>query len=241
MRVGIIQSNYLPWRGYLDFIASVDTFVIYDDVQFSKGDWRNRNRIKTPQGLQWLTVPVRHQRLDQRICDTEIDYARHWQQDHRRSVAGSYARAPFAADVLAMLDAAFSVRHATISELNVSLLSQICAYLGVRTPLRSSLELAVDGTRMERLLGVLKAVGATTYVSGPAGKAYLDERRFRESGIALEYKSYTYAPYAQLWGPFEGAVSVVDLIANCGPDAASRIRSLDANEVAVPALVEVAA
>lgn len=236
MKVGIIQSSYLPWRGYFDFIASVDLFVILDDVQFTPRDWRNRNRIKTHRGLQWMTVPVHHHRTGAaRICETEIDYSRGWRHDHRQSVALNYARAPYAADVLALLDAAFDATHATISQLNVALLRSLCAYLGIRTPLRLSSEFHAGGVKTERLIALLTVAGATTYLSGPSARAYLDESRFRTAGIGLEYKSYVYPEYRQLWGPFEGAVSVIDLIANCGPGAATLMRSAAGNDVAVAA------
>jgi hypothetical protein len=222
--VGIIQSNYLPWRGYFDFIASVDLFIVLDDVQYSTGAWRNRNRIKTPAGPQWITVPVRH-RLGTLVQDTAIDYRRDWMRDHRRSIAQNYARAPFTEDALAMLEAAYAAAPATISELNVDLLRRVCGYLEIGTPLRLSAEFPSTGTKTERLIGLLSAAGATTYVSGPNARAYLDEAQFTSAGIRLEYKAYDYRPYPQLWGPYDGAVSVIDLIANCGPGARRLLRS----------------
>jgi hypothetical protein len=235
MKVGIIQSSYLPWRGYLDFIASVDLFVILDDVQFTRQDWRNRNRIKTPGGSQWITVPVHRQGLSARICEAEIDYARNWRHDHRRAVALNYARASHTPDVLAMLDAAFDANHPTISALNIALLRSLCGYLGIQTPLRLSSDFACAGVKTDRLLALLTAVGATTYLSGPSARAYLEEDRFREAGIALEYKRYHYPDYPQLWGPFDGVVSVIDLIANCGPDARALITSGVADQAAAAA------
>lgn len=230
MRVGVIQSAYLPWRGYFDFIQSVDLFVVYDDVQFSKGAWRNRNRLKTPTGLQWITVPVRHRALAQRICETEIDYARDWRSEHRAALRINYARAPFLADARALLEPALAASPLTISELNVTLLRAVCGYLGIRTPIRMSSEFPTCGGRTERLITLLQAAGATSYVSGPTARAYLDEAQFARAGIALEYKSYAYPDYPQQWGAFEGAVSVLDLIANCGPSARTLITSDAANE-----------
>jgi hypothetical protein len=238
MRVGVIQSNYLPWRGYFDFVDDVDLFIVYDDVQFSKGSWRNRNRVKTARGLEWMTVPVRHDFLGQRICDTQIDGSRNWQQHHRALVARSLSGTSYFDDVMALLEPEFDAGHRTISELNVALLRSTCAYLGVDTPIRLSSEFSVAGTRTGRLIRLLTAVGATTYLSGPSARAYLDAERFRQAGIALEYKQYDYAPYPQLWGAFEGAVSIIDTIANCGPAAREVLKSGDA--VLVPAPVPVA-
>lgn len=236
MKVGIIQSNYLPWRGYFDFIDSVDLFVILDDVQFTARDWRNRNRIKTHNGLQWLTVPVHYRRHEaQRICETAIDHSRNWQRDHFQSVALNYARAPHVLEVLAILHAAFDAKPATISELNVALMTSLCGYLRITTPLRFSAEFGANGVKTERLIAILQSVGATTYVSGPGAKAYLDESQFRQAGIRLEWKTYSYPDYPQLWGPFEGAVSVIDLIANCGPEARLLLKAQASNDLAAAA------
>ena len=219
MRVGIIQSNYLPWRGYFDFIRGVDLFVLHDDLQYTKGDWRNRNRIKTPQGVRWITVPVHYRHTAQRIDETDIDYARDWRREHLNVLRTSFARAPHAAEALALVERAFAADPVTISELNVSLISATCHYLGIGTPLLFSSSLHPQGARTDRLIDILTKVRATTYVTGPSARGYLEEARFDAAGIRLEYKTYDYPPYPQPWGPFEGAVSVVDLIANCGTAA----------------------
>ena len=225
MRVGVIQSNYLPWRGYFDFVDDVDLFVVHDDVQFTKGDWRNRNRLKTPQGMTWMTVPVHYRHTAQLICETAIDHSRNWQREHRNMIAAHLGKAPYVQDVYDLIEPQFEARHRTISGLNVGLMEAICRYLAIRTPLRFSSELGLTGVRTERLIELLTAVGATTYVSGPSAKAYLDESRFRDVGIQLEYKEYDYAPYPQLFGPFEAAVSIVDTIAHCGPTTRAMLKS----------------
>jgi hypothetical protein len=217
MRVGVIQSNYLPWRGYFDFIAAVDLFVVHDDLQFTKGDWRNRNRIKTPQGLHWMTVPVHYRHTAQLIGDTEIDRSRNWQREHLNLIETHLGRAPHVADVRRLLEPEFDAGHRTISSLNVALAGAINSYLSIRTPMRMSSEFRLTSSKTERLIELLTAAGATTYLSGPTARAYLEEERFREAGIHLEYKQYDYPAYPQLWGPFAGAVSIIDTIANCGP------------------------
>ena len=226
MRVGIIQSNYLPWRGYFDFIDDVDLFIVHDDLQFTKGDWRNRNKIKTANGARWITVPVHYTRTAQLICETRIDYSRHWQRDHRNAIEDSLGKAPYLDDVFGLLQPAWNAQHETISDLNVALMTSICQYLQVRTPLRMSSEFDLRASRTERLIELLTAVGATTYLSGPTARAYLDERQFAQAGIRLEYKEYVYPPYRQLQEPFEGAVSIVDTIANCGRAARTVLKSL---------------
>lgn len=230
MRVGIIQSNYLPWRGYFDFIASVDLFVFLDDAQYTKRDWRNRNRIKTESGLQWITVPVNAHRPEPPIRDTPIDSTRPWVQEHRRKIGDSFRDAPFRGDAMALFDAVTVTPARTISELNRTAVRAICEYLGIRTPLCLSDEFEPSGAKTDRLLSILRRAGATRYLSGPAAREYLDVDAFREAGIGLDFKSYDYPAYPQQWGPFEGGVTVLDLIANCGPGARDHLHSRTPDE-----------
>lgn len=234
MRVGIIQSCFIPWRGYFDFIASVDQFIFLDDVQFTSRDWRNRNRIKTPRGTQWLTVPVRHSRPPRRICDTLIDDAHDWRAKHLGTWQANYARAPYYADVREILAAVPGPGETTISTLNRCLIRAVCDYLEIATPLGMSADVPAAGNRTERLVNLVRAVGGSSYLSGPSADAYLDKDLFAQAGIRLEYKSYDYPAYPQLWGDFDGAVSVLDLIANCGPGAAALMRSATPTRIVVP-------
>lgn len=229
MRVGIIQSNYIPWRGYFDFIDSVELFIFHDDLRYTKGDWRNRNKIKTANGLKWITVPVKYHKTSQLICETQIDYSTNWQVTHRNQLQTNYMAAPFFKDMLAIWEEGVMHGDLTISQLNVRLIMLICSYLRITTPLVMSSDYRVMGTKTERLIRLLKEVGATVYLSGPSAKNYLDENLFQGNGISLEYKTYDYKPYPQLWGEFEGAVTVLDLIANCGPDAKSFLKSTTPN------------
>ncbi len=233
MRVGVIQSSFIPWRGYFDFIASVDVFVFHDDIQYTKGDWRNRNKIKTATGLQWLTVPVYYKSVSQLICDTKIDNSAQWARKHLRAWRTHYQAASYldvAEEILTLLN---ENNDATISQLNISLIREICGYLGISTPMMLSTELTLEGSKTERLIDLLGKLNASAYLSGPSADAYLDKEAFRRSGIRLEYKSYDYAPYPQLWGDFVGEVTVLDLIANCGPGAKNHIRSRTPDTVVV--------
>lgn len=225
-RVGIIQSCYVPWRGYFDFIDSVDLFVIYDDVQYSKGSWRNRNRVKTPQGLKWLTVPV-NASISQAIDTVRIAAGdRPWREEHRRLLHEALEPAPFFRDALALWEAGVAHEHEFISGLNLTLTRGICEYLGIATPIVTSREFALRGESTERLISLLQQLGATSYLSGPSASSYLEESRFTANGIRLEYKSYDYPGYPQLWGGFEGTVTVLDMIANAGPSAREYLHSL---------------
>lgn len=217
-RVAISQSNYIPWRGYFDLIASVDEFIFYDDVQYTTRDWRNRNRIKTPRGVQWLTVPVGGSRT-QRICEVAIPDpdcgGKHW-----TVLRANYARAPFFPQIASWLEPLFREPWTSLSTLNQRLIGEVCAFLGIRTRFSRSWDYQAEGDRNGRLLALCRQAGAGTYVSGPAAAGYLDSEAFAAAGIEVVWMDYAgYAPYPQLWGPFEPQVTVLDLLFNCGPAA----------------------
>ena len=217
-RVAIVQSNYLPWKGYFDMIASVDEFILYDDMQFTRRDWRNRNQVKTPQGLQWITVPVKVKgKYHQSIYETEIDGA-DWAATHRKTLEQNYRRAPYFEEVFALLEPHLREgRHERLSQLNRALLEAICGYLGIRTRLRDSSEFVLADGKTERLADLCVQVGASEYVSGPAARDYVDENVFAAKDIALTWFDYAgYPVYPQLWGEFAHGVSIVDLLFNVG-------------------------
>lgn len=224
-KVAIVQSNYIPWKGYFDMISFVDEFVLYDDVQFTKRDWRNRNRIKTPQGLHWLTVPVKVKgRYLQSIRETEID-GTEWQARHWRSLTANYGHAPFFEEIAGMLQPAYSTPHRTLSALNRSLLGVVCGYLGIDTRISDSADFDLAPGRTERLADICRQAGATAYVTGANARSYLDEGVFAEAGIDIIWFDYSgYRVYSQLWGAFEHGVSVVDLLFNCGKESSSYMK-----------------
>lgn len=217
-RVGIIQSCYIPWRGYFDFIKSVDVFIVHDDLQYTKLDWRNRNRIKTPNGPKWLTVPVVGSQSHQtRICDTLISYQQDWITEHVRQLKNNYGRTPYFSYYAEPFFEILSMRYKTISELNVVIMRWLLKILGIQTPIIMSMELDPRGVKTDRVIDLLNKVGATSYLSGPSAKSYLDEQKFIENKIALEYKCYDYEPYEQIYGPFLGEVTILDLLFHKGP------------------------
>jgi hypothetical protein len=221
MRVGIIQSNFLPWRGYFDFIKNVDLFIFHDDLQYTKGDWRNRNKIKTPQGTQWITVPVHYQFTNQLIDETTIIYQTDWPRHMLNCIKNSYAKAPYFEVYFPELTKLLIEPAQTISDLNVRLIHWVCSLLDIHTPMVFSRQYHPVGTKTERLIGILKQVGATTYLSGPAAKSYLIPELFINEGIKLEYKAYGYLEYPQLYPPYDPFVSVIDLIFMTGKKATS--------------------
>lgn len=224
-RIAIVQSNYLPWKGYFDLIASVDEFVLYDDFQYTRRSWRNRNRIKTPQGTKWLTVPVAASpREGTRISDVRIASAG-WAEQHLKTLRMAYGRAPYFAEIIELIERAIGPSPVHLSELNERLIRSICAYLGIRTPIRTHRDYAAPDHRQLRLRDICIQAGASVYVSGPAAKCYLDEALMRSAGIEVQWFDYSgYPDYSQLWGPFVHEVSVLDLLFNHGPGSADYMK-----------------
>jgi hypothetical protein len=219
MKVGTIQSNFLPWRGYFDFIREVDLFIIHDDIQYTKGDWRNRNKIKTPRGTEWITVPVNYRQTSQLIEETTIDNSKPWARGMLNRIQNSYKKAPHFEPYFSELSDLLLEPAATISDLNLRLIHWTCAHLDIKTPITFSRQYHPQGAKTERLIGILKQVEATTYLSGPAAQAYLVPELFEQAGIRLEYKVYDYPEYEQLYPPYEPAVSVIDLLFMVGRNA----------------------
>lgn len=214
MRVGIIQSNYIPWRGYFDLIASVDVFIFHDDAQYTKQDWRNRNRLRLRDGLHWITVPVKAHPVDTAIDQIEID-GREWQAKHERMMEQALRSAPYYMHAKALWEVAKD-GHRTLSDLNQELIRRVCMYLGISTRFLNARDLCVRGSKTDKVLGIVKAVGGTTYLSGPAAAVYLDVERMNRHGIEVEWMRYRNDPYPQQFAGFEPAVSILDTIANVG-------------------------
>ncbi|KVG27609.1 WbqC family protein [Burkholderia ubonensis] len=220
-RVAILQSNYIPWKGYFDLIAACDEFILYDDAQYTRRDWRNRNQIKTPQGVQWLSVPVKVKgKYHQSIRETEID-GTDWAPQHWKRLQQNYARAPHFARYADTLEALYlGRRYDTLSELNRTLLTWVNEQLEIGTRLSSSSDYDLHGDRTEKLLNLCVQAGATEYLSGPAARSYLDESLFAQANVAVRWFDYpAYPEYPQQWGAFVHGVTVLDVLFNCGPDA----------------------
>lgn len=217
-KVAILQSNYIPWKGYFDMIAAVDEFILYDDMQFTKNDWRNRNKIKTPQGEQWLTVPV-GQNIDRRIRDVTLDPR--WQVKHWKTLESNYRRAPHYDEIAAWLGPIYkNESFGYLSELNRRLIENICGYLGIKTTITNSWDYTLLDGKTERIADLCAQAGGTEYITGTAAKDYIDEQVFSELGIKLIWFDYAdYPEYRQLWGKFMHNVTILDLLFNCGQEA----------------------
>ena len=193
-KVAILQSNYIPWKGYFDMIAAVDEFVLYDDMQYTRRDWRNRNQIKTPQGVQWLTVPVQVKgKYDQKIKATVIDGS-DWAVAHWKALAQNYRRAPYFDEVVAWLEPLYIESYTHISQLNRRFIEAICHFLGIKTVISNSWDYTLLDGKTERLADLCKQAGGTEYISGPSAKNYLEERIFADMGITLTWFDYVNSP-----------------------------------------------
>lgn len=219
-RVAILQSSYIPWKGYFDIIHDVDAFIFYDDVQFTHQDWRSRNRIVTPNGPLWLTIPTGSD-INRLIHEVVIKDAR-WQAKHWRSIQQSYAKAPYFARYRDVFEDIYMGRTwSSLSDLNQQVIKLVARdILGIRTEFKDSREYAPSGRKLDRLIDLVVKSGADTYVSGPSAASYIDSDRFAAIGTTLVYKDYSgYPTYPQKHTPFLHDVSILDLLFNVGEDA----------------------
>ncbi len=226
-RVAIVQSNYIPWKGYFDLISLVDEFILFDDMQYTKRDWRNRNRIKTRDGVKWLTIPVEvngkyFQKIKETcVCDPE------WNRKHWQSIVHNYSRAKYFRHYCTQLEELYlSTNERYLSQINYRFLSAICELLGINTKFSWSMDHNLVDGKTERLVHLCRQAGATEYLSGPSARGYIEERLFEAEGILVRYMDYSdYPEYNQLFPPFEHAVSIIDLLLNTGPDAPRYMKS----------------
>lgn len=227
-KVAILQSNYIPWKGYFDLIASVDEFVLYDDMQFTRRDWRNRNQIKTPNGVQWLSVPVKSKgKYHQSIRQTEID-GFEWAEMHWKTLVLNYRRAPHFSEIAGWLEPLYlQQRHQYLTDLNRTFLQAICRYIGVTTKISDSWNYTLVDGKTERLAEICRQAGATEYISGPAAKDYVEPGEFERRGIKLTWFDYSrYPEYPQLWSDFTHGVTILDLLFNCGRQSPTFMRRI---------------
>ena len=221
-RVAVLQSSYIPWKGYFHIMKLVDEFVLYDDVQFTKNDWRNRNKIKTPQGIKWLTIPIPNKisHMKTKICEVKIEDI-FWPEKHWAAIETNYKAAPYfslmESSIRKMYEEAATKKY--LSEINFIFLNGIAELLSITTRLTWSMDYNACGVKTDRLLDMLKKMEAKIYLSGPSAKNYIEENKFEELGIELEWMKYEYPEYLQLYPPFEHTVTVLDVIFNCGREA----------------------
>ncbi len=217
-KVIITQSNYIPWKGYFDNIAQCDVFVVYDDMQYTRRDWRNRNYIKTEQGLKWLTIPVEVKgKFHQAINQTQI-FDANWIDSHCSQLKQNYSKAPFFKEFYPWVEELYkNATFKTLTEINVHFLKAICSFLGIHTLFLDSRDFNLVNGKTERLVSICKNINATHYFTGPSARNYIDDTLFFQENIQVNYFGYNgYNEYPQLFPPFEHGVCIWDLIFNTG-------------------------
>lgn len=219
-RIVITQSNYIPWKGYFDSMRIADEFVLYDDMQFTRRDWRNRNKIKTAHGVQWLTIPVEVKgKYFQKINETKVS-DQNWAEKHRNTIFLHYKNAPFFKDIKYFVEHLYSgVKSDNLSEINYWFLTEIAKWMEIYPHFTFSSDYILKEERTERLVSICKQLGGTDYFTGPAAKEYMNEVKFSESNINLHYFDYSgYQEYSQIYPPFTHEVSILDVLFNTGKD-----------------------
>lgn len=227
MNVVILQPSYIPWRGYFDQIRRADLFIFYDDIQYDKHGWRNRNQIKTAQGKQWLTIPVHSHGVTDGIPvkDVRIDWSKPWAKNHLKALTFAYGKAPYFKKYLPLIDSFYTRRDETLADFTIATTEAITRALGILSTLfmRSSEMTDINGQKTDRLIQILTRVGAKHYISGPSARDYIEQGKFDAAGITLEYIKYDYPAYEQFFPPFEPFVSVLDLMFMTGERALDHI------------------
>lgn len=226
MKCVILQPSYIPWRGYFHQIALADVFVFYDDVQYDTRGWRNRNKIKTVDGTHWLTIPV-HAKGSQTghitINEIKIDWSKAWSEQHWQSLKHAYAKAPFFNQYADKVQEIYQHRAEYLADFTIPLTVQLASWMGFNPQFLRSSELSAQGEKTNRLISILQSLGADHYLSGPSAMDYIDPTLFDNAGIKLEYMQYNYPEYPQLYPPFDGQVSILDLLFMAGDEAKNYI------------------
>ena len=217
-KIAITQSNYIPWKGYFDTIQKVDKFILYDNVQYTKRDWRNRNKIKTANGLKWMSIPVEVKgRYFQKINETKI-VDKNWNKSHLSLIKQSYKSAEKYKETIAFIEDLYvSCDFLYLSEINHHFITRLCEYLGIRTEISFLNDFELSNDKTQSLVNICSHFNCNEYFTGPAAKAYMDENLFIKNEIAVNFMNYSnYIEYNQIHPPFNHNVSILDLIFNTG-------------------------
>jgi len=219
--ISIHQPEYLPWIGFFDRIAKSDIFVILDDVGYQKNGFMNRNKIKNPQGWQWITVPVQGRSPNKKVNEVLINNATNWADVHMRAIYLNYCKAPYYKNYSTFFEETFKKKWDNLGDLDIYLIENVLKFLGIKTKVERSSNVAVEGENTERLVNICKHFKTTTYLSGPGGKNYMDLEKFREENIKVVFQEFNHPEYAQMFKDrgFIACLSIIDLLFNCGPNS----------------------
>ncbi|GAB6189232.1 WbqC family protein [Marinitoga arctica] len=225
MKIAILQPNYLPWKGVFDMINLVDVFVFLDDVQYTKHDWRNRNKIKTKNGAQWITVPVKSNSIKQKIYEVEVSDKINWQKKHYYSFLANYSKAKYFKEYEFLIKNFYMEKKWTkLNDLNIYTTKKIAEILKINTKFVKSSELNIlTQDRNQRIIDIIKYFNAKIYVSGPSAKNYMNIKKFEQNNIQIYFMNYDYPEYLQLYDGFIHNVTVLDVIFNCGEKSSKYI------------------
>jgi len=234
VNVVILQPSYIPWRGYFDQIRRADLFIFYDDVQYDKHGWRNRNQIKTHQGKQWLTIPVHTKGVTNGtlIRDVRIDWSKPWAKNHLKSLSFAYSKAPFFQEYIPLLESFYGRRDEFLADFTIETSILLARELGFTSTrfMRSSEMPDIQGQKTDRVIHILKRVGATHYICGPSASSYMEAEKFEAAGITFDYMEYRYPEYLQLYPPYDPYVSILDLMFMMGKESCSYIEQAGGND-----------
>lgn len=227
MNCVILQPSYIPWRGYFDQISRADIFVFYDDVQYDKHGWRNRNQIRTAHGREWLTIPVHSHDVIEKslsINQVEIDWSKPWNAAHWKALTFAYGRAPYFRNYAPLLESFYQRHDVFLADFTIDLTVALAKEIGIlHTRFMRSSEMDLTGRKTDRLLQVLTRLGADHYISGPSARNYIEEEKLTSAGITLEFMDYNYPEYPQLHQPFDPNLCILDLLFMTGPKAIQNI------------------
>ncbi|MBC8287086.1 MAG: WbqC family protein [Nitrospinae bacterium] len=225
MRVTILQPSYLPWLGFFEQMSRSDKFVLLDDVQYTRRDWRNRNRVRVNEGWAWLTVPVlQKSKFSQSLLETHIDNSVPWRKKHLETLRQHYSKSPFFEQYFSRCQKIYEKEWTFLFDLCLETIILLKEELGVETPLLRSSQMEISGQKTERLLSICRELGATHYLSGEAASDYILEANFSSQGIELEYQKYDHPVYPQRYPGFVPQLSAIDLLFNCGEQSLSILK-----------------
>lgn len=225
--IAVIQSNYIPWKGYFDLIHAADECFLYDNTQYTQRDWRNRNRIKTPHGLQWLTIPVTYsQHIPQNICDIRVA-GQHWRSNHWKNIVQYYGNAPFFSDLRPVFEPLYlEGREEYLSNINYLFVKTVCGLLNIDTPVTRLTGPRIHHGRDDDIIGLCHKTKAARYLSGPLAKNWINVEKFHNAGIEVVWANYRdYPQYSQFFLPFIHEVSILDLLFHTGKDAKTHLKT----------------
>jgi hypothetical protein len=226
MIISIHQPQFLPWLGYFEKMARADVFVLLDDVQFKKNEWQNRNRIRTSQGCQWLTVPVLHN-FGQSISEIKTNNKEDWQKSHLKALELNYCKAPYFNQYFGYFEKIYNEKWEKLVDINIRFILQLVELLGIQTKIVQSSSYNCSNERTQRLIDLCKHFHAKTYLAGEGGQHYLDPTQFEQDNIQVTFQKYEHPTYPQMWmhkGDFISHLSIADLLFNCGPNALSILK-----------------